>query len=168
MYEVYVFDITLPKDDLGNNIDSSDELLSMVYDSERSSLFAVLEGVDVVIKIENQGSTQSFDVMDIPAGAAPHDIEILDEYFLVTYGASDGSQNKPVGIGVFNRSDLSYKTTLKDINNQLRNAQGIVVDEEDREFYVVEGFYGAPNDISLPRVSDSGNQNIILKFTYNQ
>ena len=83
------------------DLTSSDELLNMVYDEETSTLYAVVEARDAVVKITNNGTTQEFDILDIPTDSSPHDIIIFNNYLLVTYGALDGTPNKPIGIGVF-------------------------------------------------------------------
>ncbi|MEC9282782.1 MAG: hypothetical protein VX642_08720 [Bdellovibrionota bacterium] len=153
--------------DVGNSdITSSGELLSMLYDPENQSLFAVLEGLDSVVQIKDNGGSQVYDAIDVPDDSSPHDIEIMGSYYLVSYGALDGTKDKPYGVAVFQRSDFSEQGVLKDLGGELRNAQGLVVDSDEKTFYIIDGFFGAPNDITQDRSSDPSAQNILMKFKY--
>lgn len=151
----------------GGNIGDSDNLVQIKVNANDNSIWAAVENKNQVYRISSDGATVTTPIV-LPAGAFPHDIDFFFNYLLVAYSSDDGDKDNPHGIGVFDLGSFVNVTTLADTGSQLRNAQGMVVDQANRLIYVVDGFYGAPDDFSQISSYDENAADIIMKLSFNK
>ncbi|MBW2702618.1 MAG: SBBP repeat-containing protein [Deltaproteobacteria bacterium] len=149
-------------------LDASANLAGMFVDPDDGSLWAVAENAGLVYKIAPTGDSFVTGVVDLGGGLRnPQDIAVFGDYLLISYAANDGDHLAPEhGVGVFDRTTYQKITVLIDGNTDLRNALGIVANSISGIFYVVDGSYGAPNDLTLPMAYDENEADKILKFSY--
>ncbi len=154
----------------------SGELVQLCVNPNDGSIWCAAEDDNQVYRIAPDGTSFSAP-LTIPSNgaglnAAPHDVDFISNYILVAYAANDGRAGAPRGIGVFRMDNYQEVTTLIDSgpNPELRNAQGLEVDETKAIIYVVDGYFGTPNDLSnAPNSPDiASERDLILKLEYNK
>lgn len=149
-------------------LDTNANLAGMFVDPNDGSLWAVAENAGLVYKIAPTGDSFVTGVVDLGGELrSPQDLAVFGDYLLISYAANDGDHLAPEhGVGVFDRTTYQKITVLIDSNTELRNALGIVANSISGIFYVVDGSYGAPNDLALPVAYDENEADKILKFSY--
>jgi len=149
-------------------VGASMELTGLAVNPADGSIWVPSEDEDLVYRITEDGSSFAMAFTN-HAGSSPHDIAFFGDYALVTFGSSDGTNNVLHGVGVYKAADFQYVTTLADTNSELRNAQGVAVDTGNKTIYVVDGYYGAPNDFSVAAPAyDTTAADIIMSLQFNK
>ncbi len=160
------------------NLATGDKLGELKVNSVDGSIWVVAEGYNQVYRVSSDGTSYSTPIT-IPMNSNPHDVDfVFGSYVLVSYASSDGkgyvtvSGDTPHGVGVFDLTTYAGITTLVDTNQEIRNAQGIDVDETSGVIYACDGLYGAPNDFSVQTpdttISYKSSRDLIVKLRYNK
>ncbi len=160
------------------NLATADKLVELEVNPGDGSVWAAAETLNQVFRIVPDGTSYT-NPLTVPANASPHDIDfIFGNYVLITYASSGGkgyvttAGDTPHGIGVYSLISYANITTLIDTGSEMRNIQGIEVDEAARIIYACDGLFGAPNDFSVQTPITTSplksSRDLVLKMRYNK